>query len=598
MRLKSYDLFDTLVTRLTRRPVDVFRLLGASDRVVFRFRLAGIVPFHVWRRRAERLARFRSSREDIRLAEIYRLLGWIIRHPARVMRLEMALENALITPMPGTVAELAAYRRNGTPCCIISDMYLPRRFLQRLVRRRVEDVPVFVSSESGMTKGSGNLFRRVAQVYDLPLSEIHHSGDNPVADLAVPKRLGMGVTPLLAPAGGNSAGLLDALKCPSDDPFFEMGFRVSGPTALTMAACLAEQAEREKPANLIFGARDMLLVYEAFKRLTKDSFPASYCRISRSAVFRAQFYVNGNTERLFETIAETGEVFFSYLGAECPPALATLSPQRHRRRFRAALQAESFMRESEQEFETVRDYLRHEGFRMGTWFVDLGWRGTVQQAINEILRLDRPIPGKYLGTLTPHSLRQGFYFNGGHPWKRRFRVMQAMSFMEFVFMEAAPGLAHVTRDNAGFKLIYVEDDAVQQAGRARITLGARAFLDTMIPLCQTSHPSTSALLRALDDLYDRYLLAPPGHWVKALETNTYARGLGETGTQPLVGDDTGTPIGLLRSEWQGGYLRKHAHSHWLPALRALHNPLPYLAWDGFKKTTWPIRTLLQQRSTR
>jgi FMN phosphatase YigB (HAD superfamily) len=594
MRLKSYDLFDTLVTRLTRRPVDVFRLLGASGKVEFRFHLAGIVPFHVWRRRAERLARFRSSREDIRLVDIYRLLGKIIRHPARVMRLEMALENALITSLPETVAELAAHRRDGMPCCVISDMYLPRRFLQKLVRQHMkENIPVFVSSESGMTKESGNLFRHVARVYDLPLSEIHHSGDNPVADVAVPSRLGMGVTPLPAPAGENPAGLLDVLKCPSDDPFFEMGFRVSGPTALVMAVCLAEQAEREKPANLIFGARDMFLVYEAFRRLTNDSFPAHYCRVSRSAVFRAQFYVSGNTERLFETIAETGEVFFSCLGADCPPELATLSPRHHRRRFQAALQAEGFMRESKREFEVVRDYLLHEGFRTGTWFVDLGWRGTVQQAIDEILRPDHPISGKYLGTLTPHPLRQGFYFDGGRPWKRWFRVMQALSFIELVFMEAAPSLRRVTRDDTGFRLIHASDDAVQQADRARIALGARAFLDTMIPLCQMNHFSTSALLRALDDLYDRYLLAPPDHWVEALGTSTYSRGLGETGTQLLLGDDTGTPLGLLRSEWQGGYLRKHAHSRWLPVLRVLHDPLPCLAWNAFKKHTRPIRNWLR-----
>jgi hypothetical protein len=165
-------------------------------------------------------------------------------------------------------------------------------------------------------------------------------------------------------------------------------------------------------------------------------------------------------------------------------------------------------------------------------------------------------------------------------------------------MEAAPSLARVIRDNAGFKLIYAGDDALQQAARARIALGARAFLDTMLPLHQTSRFSTPALIHTLDELYDRYLLAPSAHWVEALKASTHSRGVGDTGTRLLIGDDTGTPIGMLRSEWQGGYLRKHAHSRWRLVLRALHNPLAYVAWNRVKEIMRPIHASLQQRSAK
>jgi FMN phosphatase YigB (HAD superfamily) len=598
MHLESYDLFDTLITRITRQPAGVFRLLGCSDAVEFRCKLLEFVPFHVWRRQAERLARLRSSREDIRLVDIYRLLGWIIRHPARVMRREMALENAVIVPVADTIAQLAAERQKGTPCCVISDMYLPQRFLEKIVRRHVGNVPVYVSSALGVTKGSGHLFQHVAAARETPLSDIHHSGDNPVADYAVPLRLGMNASLIPIHAGGASAGALDTLKCPQeDDPFFEMGFRVAGPTAFVMAAHLAEQVAREKPPNVIFGARDTHLVLYAFKQLS-DYASTHYCRISRSAVYRAQFHATGNPERFFEGIS-TGLDFFARLGVPCPPELADLSPRRHRRLFLAATREKNFVHKCEREFEVVRDYLRHEGFQSGTWFVDIGWRGSIQQAINEILAPERPILGWYLGTRTSHLLWRGLYFNGSRPYRRMYRVIQAIAFVELVFMEATPSLARITRaDGANnFNLVFTDDDPPgQQAARLRIAEGARAFLDAMVPIHKTVPFRMERLLRGLDDLYDRYLMTPPDHWINALESTTHSGGFGGTVTRLLVGDDTATLLGLLHSEWQRGYIAKHADSPWTPLWRAIHNPLFFIAYGMLKKYVHRYQAWRQQQA--
>lgn len=590
MRLQSYDLFDTLVTRTTRRPVDVFRLLGASSVVTFRCRLLELIPFHTWRRWAERLARLHSRREDIHFRDIYCLLGWVIQRPARVMRREIALENAVITPISDTVTQLVTQHRNDTPCCVISDMYLPQRFLQKIVLRYVGDIPTYVSSEFGLTKGSGHLFQHVSGIYNVPLTEIHHSGDNPVADYTVPRQLGMSATLIPAHVGSMPAGILDVLKCPhEEDPYFEMGFRVAGPTAFVMAVFLAQQVAKDKPPNIIFGARDMPLVHYAFQHLS-DYSATHYCRISRSAVYRAQFHVTGNPEPFFVGGGETGRAFFARLGAPCPPELADLSPRKHHSLFLSTLQEKDFLRESEHEFEVVRDYLHHEGFQAGTWFVDLGWRGSVQQAINEILALDLPIQGWYFGTSEPHPLQHGMYFENGHPRHRFFRVFQAISFIELVFMEAMPSLARIVRDGKNFKFVFTTDETdEQQTARTRIADGTRAFIDAMIPLHKTAVFSTNRLLHALDNLYDRYLLAPPCRWTNALKSTTHSGGFGGSGTSLLVGGDTATPFGLLRAEWQGGYIVKHANSPWVPILRCMHNPVFYTAYTTLKKNVHRYR---------
>jgi hypothetical protein len=341
----------------------------------------------------------------------------------------------------------------------------------------------------------------------------------------------------------------------------------------------------------------MHLVLYAFERLS-DYASTHYCRISRSAVYRAQFHATGDPQFLFDRGGDTGHIFFTRLGAPCPPELANLSPSRHYRLFVSAVREKEFALGCEREFELVRDYLRHEGFQSGAWFVDLGWRGSIQQAINEILKPERPVIGWYLGTLTPHSLRHGLYFDGIHPCRRMFRLAQAISFMELVFMEAAPSLARIARadEGDGFKLVFADDeDAEQQAARLRIAAGAHAFLDKMIPIHKTVPFSTVRLLRELDHLFDHYLVAPPGHWISALESTTHSGGFGGTGKRLLVGDDTGTLMGLLRSEWQGGYLVKHADSRWTPVLRTVHNPFAYAAYVWLKRQVHRYRAMRRRQ---
>jgi len=156
--------------------------------------------------------------------------------------------------------------------------------------------------------------------------------------------------------------VLDALKCPDDDPFYEMGFRVAGPTAFVMALCLAEYVEKYAPPNVIFAARDMHLVDYAFRRIS-SYMDTHYCRISRSAVYRAQWHANAGTERLFEGV-RTGRDFFRRLNLDCPAELLDLTPHQYGKLFLDALYNTNFPDECEREYVVVRDYWKIRDFAM------------------------------------------------------------------------------------------------------------------------------------------------------------------------------------------------------------------------------------------
>jgi len=191
MRLDSFDLFDTLITRITREPRDIFRLIGASEKVEYRWSALRVVPFHFWRRQAERLARKLTPREEVRIFDIYKLLGFIIKIPAKVLQIEMRLEKEAVRLVPELAARLSDSYLSGVQCCITSDMYLPKAVLRKMVQGWIPGIPIYVSSEVGHTKTSGKLFEHISSLHKVNFEEMRHVGDNPVADDKVPRRLGI-----------------------------------------------------------------------------------------------------------------------------------------------------------------------------------------------------------------------------------------------------------------------------------------------------------------------------------------------------------------------------------------------------------------------
>jgi len=174
--------------------------------------------FWGWRVWSEFVARRESTCEDIDLAAIYRTLSCLCALEDHVRdslyKLELQVEYEMLTPIRGTAELLHECRcRSNHGIVFVSDMYLPswyiRSVLEKFAMFREGDL-LYVSGESGVTKGSGKLFRLVLDDLGLTPGELVHFGDNPHADQAVPKSLGIGLlneTPHLP-----SLSIIDGLK--------------------------------------------------------------------------------------------------------------------------------------------------------------------------------------------------------------------------------------------------------------------------------------------------------------------------------------------------------------------------------------------------
>ncbi|MBC8019487.1 MAG: hypothetical protein H7X83_13365 [Verrucomicrobia bacterium] len=197
--LYSFDVFDTVLTRMVLRPKDVFHLVGqrlAACPAELPPRLCnGFWCARVW---SEFMARRRSVAEDITLLNIYESLAldFGLNDSGRkfLAETELAVESEVLVPIDGAAALLSAARADGAGLAFISDMYLPSGFIQGVLERVGLFLPedrLYVSGELGKSKGSGNLFRHVLGDLGIPPGQLVHCGDNPVTDCRVPRALGI-----------------------------------------------------------------------------------------------------------------------------------------------------------------------------------------------------------------------------------------------------------------------------------------------------------------------------------------------------------------------------------------------------------------------
>jgi|GEM_PF-6210853 len=197
--MMSFDFFDTLFTRKVARPAAIFSLV--SDRLLssenlnlkhdFKFDFKDI------RISAESIARRGSGHEDITFDEIYNVLKSHYHLSEDVVQkikdIELDVERSSLVPIKKNIDKMLKYIKSGEVVCVLSDMYLPSRFLKEVLiayHPSLDSVNVFVSGEKRRTKASGGLYRAALDELVIKRKRLVHIGDNLMSDYVVPRRLG------------------------------------------------------------------------------------------------------------------------------------------------------------------------------------------------------------------------------------------------------------------------------------------------------------------------------------------------------------------------------------------------------------------------
>lgn len=298
----SFDIFDTLIYRPFARPVDLFRIAEAET---------GLMNFAQLRQYCERKARDRRFEEngsyEVTLGDIYRYMEEYAGGAfAAAMEKELGAELALCFANPYMKRVWDILEERGVRRVVTSDMYLPREFLEKLLRKNGFGgfERVFVSNEHAASKYHGGLYEIVKNY--LQCGNIAHVGDNTHSDVEMSKKYGF--TPFYCPnpntagsayrpvdmsrlIGSAYSGVVNARLhsgAESRSMLYEYGYVYSGIFTLGYCRFIRGIAERRGADRVLFLARDGDLLKRVYDRLYPGS-ATEYFLWSRLAAAKLMF---------------------------------------------------------------------------------------------------------------------------------------------------------------------------------------------------------------------------------------------------------------------------------------------------------------------
>lgn len=314
----AFDIFDTLLTRPFLDADYVKHLLHEEHKK------AGRQGFRDARVREEGAARQAKGR-DVDIHEIYRHLAKTCRDgrdtwtPDR----EIELEILSVRPRREAVALFEFAIRSGKKIVLASDMFLPRAVIEEMLKRcgvKGWDT-LYLSSEIGLRKDSGKLYRHILQQEGIEPKQMVMIGDNERSDVQIPLDLGIRTVHLVKPqnimrAMPRLASLIpDAGKAPVADQFLfgaiaaenygaitypdfssddmfgasprAIGYGLLGPITVAFSQWLLDQAQESGIDRLYFLAREgkfLKTVFDRWQANSCETIESKYLLVSRRAV--------------------------------------------------------------------------------------------------------------------------------------------------------------------------------------------------------------------------------------------------------------------------------------------------------------------------
>lgn len=188
-KVVSFDIFDTLITRMVLSPSDIFYFVGEKVQSITNI---SALQYSKLRQQAE-ITVSKQNRNLYTLQDIYRELGKLTNIPSldlsELLQIEKQFELEFCIPRTDMLEIFNLLKQKNTCINLISDMYLDSAFISQMLNKSGYSgwKELIVSCEHGGTKESGKLWEKYFTKY--PDEQIH-IGDNLYSDYKMPVNLG------------------------------------------------------------------------------------------------------------------------------------------------------------------------------------------------------------------------------------------------------------------------------------------------------------------------------------------------------------------------------------------------------------------------
>lgn len=466
-KVVSFDIFDTLIKRNVREATDVFSLL--ENAYINRF--GHSEPIKKWRITAEKEANKRSSYNDVNLDEIYQAMealpeeerGWL-----KEKEVELELQ---VTQRNNRLFDIYQWcLAHGKKIILISDMYLPLDVIEKIVKDAGYQgySKIYLSNCYRERKVTGNLFKIALKEEGLLPKKMVHIGDALRGDYI--SLLKLGIQAILIRKKDSETKYFNSKQHgldynvmnsfvrnnePADYDFYQkIGYEVVGPILYGYSKWLNDTAKKLGIRKLFFLAREGFLLERAFRLFSANEQDYCVIRVSRKATALPLLQRAKNLDDILNRITVTRTRFTvenllsacevdektarNILQEAAIPPDTTIHSLNSKQKDALFLQAFPSIAEfSRIQEKYIRGYLDEAGFAGKVAVCDVGWHGTIQNALQEIFS-DVDITGFYIGKkerkTKKHSNSVAFLFDDHKNHQIQAEVMSAPDIFELFFL--------------------------------------------------------------------------------------------------------------------------------------------------------------------
>lgn len=447
----SFDIFDTIVERCIEPPEQIH--FHVAKIISKKIKLQTPSELIVLRNNVVSSLRTSSSENgndaECKFDDI--IVGWVKSIMGRnddllfkfIRDTELSLESAALLAKPEAIQVLKWLHRKNVKIIAISDMYLGETDIRTLLKRlKLEKYfnHIFVSSEYGLSKGSGRLHKHVLEKMNMIPTEIIHIGDNIISDMWSPLKLGMkgvflrekksrirrfeqSITTNLARKNNFWKGyhffqiIKNRITSDSEylkhskDFYYKYGTDVLGPSFSSFTMGIIEKNLEVKPDKIFFLARDGYIFFELAKTWLKKipgtnfSNDLKYIYVSRKVVASATVaggltldqaqvaLFNPKQKGLYSILNAFGledKSFYEHKAIEygfhtLDESIYDFNDPRLVRFLEDKEVQKLIMESGKRSLEHFESYFTQIGFfeSKNVAIVDIGWNGTIQKFLND-----------------------------------------------------------------------------------------------------------------------------------------------------------------------------------------------------------------------
>lgn len=429
----SFDLFDTLVTRLVSNPCDVFYMV---EKVYLKKNISKIKNFKDKRMSAEIEARKNRKYEDITLDDIYeRLLKYYSKTELKqIKELEKELEISLCLKNLKISKYYDYCVKNNIKIIINSDMYLPKEVIETILNKNGygNNYKVYVSSDTKVLKVTSNMYKYILKDLNITEKDIIHIGDNIYVDFIVPRLNNIKAIKIPKVKKSKNKDLNVSIfenylsLYPNKSDYFEnFGYKCLGPLLYGFSYWLKESIEKSKSYNIFFLAREGKIMKECFELINDNpNINTTYMYASRRSIMVPALnkmnnkildnikYVKINLDTLLKSIG-LNPIKYKDLASKYNFKLedSIYLNDKNLESFIEEIKKDIYENSIEEE-KCLKEYLNQINFKNKISIVDIGWFGSMQKYLNYLVSSNTTIYGYYLGlNVEENNYKKSFLFS-------------------------------------------------------------------------------------------------------------------------------------------------------------------------------------------